>query len=493
MAAVGTGCAGDSSFEAGDSRQEALIPEAPEMAVELAETAAATTVSYVPAQQAQVSLEDLAVGSLADGAGGEGPIAINAIGDTLPGTDPEDFAEAAEAFEEEENINDGLGPIFNAEGCGTCHSVPVLGGSGAQIERRFGRITNGVFFGYDKAPENHGGTLRQLFSVGTYVNGSTTCTIPVEVEPGSTNVKNVGRRTTALFGLGLMDAMPDAVFPQVQATQPASLRGIARLQTILLPDPRDSSQRVGSQRVGRFGWKGGVPNLMQFSGDAYLNEMGITTQSCFQGTSVLAFAFENFPNNVAPPPGCNGGDLVPANPANDPAVPQFTDDPVGSCAGGRTEIQDDLILFTTFMESLAPPPRDLSDQEGVIFGSQVYDAVGCGGCHVTGTYITPFNPFNGTPSRFQFRPFSDFMLHDMGSLGDRIANTGDATVRTRQMRTSPLWGARFQSSFLHDGRATTIRQAILAHDGQAKQVRDNFAFGISPANQDLLIRYVNSL
>ena len=170
--------------------------------------------------------------------------------------------------------------------------------------------------------------------------------------------------------------MPNAVFAQVQATQPPSLRGTARQQTILLPDPRDSSQSVGSQRIGRFGWKGNVPNLMQFSGDAYLNEMGITTQSCFEGQSILAFAFENLPNNVAPPPGCNGGDLAPA-----------TDDAVGDCSGGLTEIQDDLILFTTFMESLAPPPRDLSDGNGVFFGSQVFDAVGCDNCHVTETGI----------------------------------------------------------------------------------------------------------
>src|SRR5687767_7516505 len=73
------------------------------------------------------------------------------IGSPLPGMEGEAFDEAAETFAEEEFIEDGLGPTFNAEGCGTCHSVPVLGGSGTpdRTERRFGRVTDGVFFGFD--------------------------------------------------------------------------------------------------------------------------------------------------------------------------------------------------------------------------------------------------------------------------------------------------------------------------------------------------------
>ncbi len=495
LAVTASGCATDGDIESGVADEEVLgEPIAPEAAGEAAPAAA--DAFYAPEAAAQVTLADLAEGSLAEKgpvtAAADDPITVAAIGDTLPGTDPVEFAEAAEAFAEVEVIADGLGPIFNEAACGTCHGIPVLGGSGTQIERRFGRNTDGTFFGYDADPENHGGTLRQLFTVGTYVNGTTTCTIPLEAEPGTANINNVGRRSIALFGLGLMDAMPDAVFPQVQATQPASLRGRARSVSVALPDPRDPSQAVGSSRVGRFGWKGGVPGLTQFSGDAYINEMGITTQSCFRGASVLAFAFENTPNNAAPPAGCNGGDLAPANPPGNPSIPEFTDDAVGDCSGNRTEIQDDLILFTTFMESLAPPPRDLSDGEAVQFGPQIFAAVGCAGCHVTGTFITPFSPFNGVPSRFQFRPFGDFMLHDMGSLGDGIGNTGNSTARTREMRTAPLWGARFQTSFLHDGRAPTIRDAILAHDGQAAGVRNNFN-GISPQNQDLLIRYVLTL
>jgi CxxC motif-containing protein (DUF1111 family) len=229
-----------------------------------------------------------------------------------------------------------------------------------------------------------------------------------------------------------------------------------------------------------------------FSGDAYLNEMGITTQSCFRGTSILDFALENLPNNQPVPDGCNGGDLAPPQPAGN-GVPTFTDDAVGSCAGSRTEIQEDLVFFTTFMEHLAPPPRDLRDRTAVERGPAAFAAAGCDGCHVTGTFITPANPFNGVPGRFRFQPFSDFMLHDMGGLADRLANnTGDSEFATRLMRTAPLWGARFNPAFLHDGRARTIREAILLHDGTARPSRDAFN-RLSAANQDLVVRYVNTL
>src|SRR5215467_6040198 len=95
--------------------------------------------------------------------------ALTSIGDPLPGTDPVAFAAAKANFVAEEENEDGLGPVFNERACGNCHGIPTPGGSGNQIERRYGSITNGVFFAYDRAPENEGGTLRQLFSNGSYV------------------------------------------------------------------------------------------------------------------------------------------------------------------------------------------------------------------------------------------------------------------------------------------------------------------------------------
>jgi CxxC motif-containing protein (DUF1111 family) len=228
-----------------------------------------------------------------------------------------------------------------------------------------------------------------------------------------------------------------------------------------------------------------------FSGDAYDNEMGITTQSCVDGVSILEFAEENFPNNVPMPEGCNGGDLAPPQPDH-PDVPEFTDDAVGPCRGSRTEIQDDLVLFTTFMELLAPPPRDFSDRESIRLGGPLFRRIGCAHCHIKTAFVTPRRPFNGVPGIFAFKPYSDFLVLDMGSLGDGIGETGDSVAQTRLMRTQPLWGARFNERFLHDGRASTLREAIQAHDGQGAAARDGFN-ALSRAEQRVLIKFLRSL
>jgi CxxC motif-containing protein (DUF1111 family) len=418
--------------------------------------------------------------------------AVTAIGSPLPGTDPDRFAEALDNFNAVEESADGLGPLFNERACGNCHNIPVPGGSGVQIERRFGSFSDGAFYAYDQPEDDEGGTLRQLFSNGTYKNGNVTCSIPVEHEPADANVHNVGRRSLPLFGLGLIDAMPDGFFDFLAAIEPAETRGTVLRRKSDFPDARDPNQSLTRTRVQRFGIKNQQTNLVSFSGDAYINEMGITTQSCYKGTPILAFANENLPNGKAIKAGCNGGDLRTANPPGNPNIPQFTDDVVGSCAGGLSEVQEDMDNFRFFMEHLAPPPPDLSDPISAGIGAVVFAAVGCASCHVPVPFVTPPNPFNGVPGNFVFFPFSDFLVHDMGSLGDRIGGTGDSLATTRQMRTSPLWGARFNTQLLHDGRAHSIREAILAHDGQGKGARDRFA-GLSASDQNFLLKFVNAL
>jgi CxxC motif-containing protein (DUF1111 family) len=413
--------------------------------------------------------------------------AVTAIGDPLPGTDPVAFADAKANFAAEEESEDGLGPVFNERACGNCHTTPVVGGSGVQIERRYGSVKNGVFFAYDRAPENEGGTLRQLFANAPYTFNGKTCTVPLEREPADANIHNVGRRTLPLFGLGLVDAMPDGFFDLLVAIEPASTRGTVLRKVPDFPDSRDPNQSFTRTRVQRFGIKNQQTNLVSFAGDAYINEMGISTQSCFKGQPVLTFATENQPNNAAVNASCNGGDLAPRQPDG-----SFTDDAVGSCAGGVDEVQDDLLNFRIFMERMAPPPQDLSDPIGFAAGAVVFAATGCASCHSAVPFVTPAHPFNGVPGNFTFFPFSDFAVHNMGSLGDGIGNTGDPVAVTRQMRTSPLWGTRFNTQFLHDGRAKTVRAAILAHDGQGLAARNAFA-ALDPISQALLLKFVNSI
>ncbi len=408
-----------------------------------------------------------------------------ALGGHVGGITDADFQEALDNFNLVEGISDGLGPVFNDVACGRCHTNGAAGGAGEQIERRYGRVTNGIF--HELASE--GGSLRQLQTLGTFSNGTRTCTVPLEREPTDATVHNVGRLTTPLFGLGLVDAMPDSFFTQLVAAEPAAVRGTVNTAAVLIPNPADVSQRIGTVRVARFGWKAGISNLTTFAGDAYKNEMGITTQHCFAGTSITAFATESAPNGTPMPAGCD--DMAPAQPAGN-GVPAGTDDAVGSCAGGLTELQEDVQNFLTFMTFVAPPERDLSDLIAVNAGAVVFNNVGCNGCHVTTTFRTPNPAPNGVPGGFAFNPFSDFAVHDMGTLGDGIGNEGDTVAVTRRMRTAPLWGIRFRNHLLHDGRTPDIATAIRAHDGQGLTAAQ--AFGrLGAADQHNLIQFVRSL
>ncbi|HEX8114945.1 MAG TPA: di-heme oxidoredictase family protein [Kofleriaceae bacterium] len=429
---------------------------------------------------------------------GEAAAAVTAVGDALPGTDATGFAEAKAAFMTVEGLTDGLGPIFNERACGNCHTPGSIGGAGTQIERRFGTTFFDFFFveHFDPLANDgngpfpaRGGSLRQLQTVGSFtgLNGQA-CTVPLEHEPPEATIHNVGRLTTPLFGLGLVDAMPDSFFDNLASAQPSSIRGIANRVKILLPNPTDPSQSLGGTRVGRFGWKAGVATLTQFAADAYVNEMGITTQHCIKGTSVLDFATESQPNGIAQPAGCD--DLAPPQPAGN-GIPAGTDDAVGSCAGGLTEIQDDVAEFAEFMTRLAPPPRG-AITAAVTAGQTVFQNAGCAGCHVLTTFTTPATPGNGVPGNFSFQPFSDFLVHDMGSLGDRIGNWGDLIAVTRRMRTAPLWGLRFRTLFLHDGRTSDLATAITQHAGQGAAAA--IAFNIlSATNKSNLIAFLQSL
>ena len=226
----------------------------------------------------------------------------HALGDALPGTNAALFAEARAAFAAVETVQDGLGPIFNERACGQCHSNSALGGAGQQIERRYGTLTNGVFNGLAAT----GGSLRQLFGIGGFTPdpGRRTAT------PGTDNVNPAGatifagRLTTPTFGLGLVELIPDGTIQGIAAAQPASIRGIVVMKTVQLTSGGFSR---GQNQVARFGWKNVHATLSDFAGDAYLNEMGITTTSCVNGQVINDFAIEtraNRPNTNAVINGC---------------------------------------------------------------------------------------------------------------------------------------------------------------------------------------------
>jgi CxxC motif-containing protein (DUF1111 family) len=395
---------------------------------------------------------------------GEATAAVTAIGDPLPGTDLAGFAEAKAAFVTVEQQIDGLGPIFNERGCGNCHTQGAIGGAGVQIERRFGRFDNGIF----NSLANEGGSLRQLQTVGSFTgSGGQACTVPLEVEPADATVHNVGRLTTPLFGAGLIDTIQDSVIVANANAQPTAVRGTVNNVKVLLPNPADPSQVLNGTRVGKFGWKAGIASLVQFSADAYINEMGITTQHCINGASVLSFATESKPNGKAQPAGCDDRG------AGGTGIPVGTDDGIGTCAPGQSEIQDDVDFFFQFMTFLAPVPRLPIDAATDLQGGTVFNRIGCAQCHLLKDYVTPAHPVNGVPGNFTFRPRSDFLVHDIGT-GDSIGNDGDSRAVTNRIRTPPLWGLHLRTKLLHDGSATTIEQAIARHGNQAAAARTAF-------------------
>jgi CxxC motif-containing protein (DUF1111 family) len=411
-----------------------------------------------------------------------------ALGDAIAGTNSTTFNAARANFGLTETVQDGAGPIFNERSCSACHSNGATGGAGQNIERRYGRLLNGVF----DPMASTGGSLRQLFGIGGFnPSPGVNCNSGTDSNPGpSGSTIFAGRLTTPLFGLGLVDSLPDSRFDTLASREPAAVRGIVNRVSTALPNPADGSQTIGGTRVGRFGWKAGVPNLGQFSADAYLNEMGITTTSCSRGTRITAFATENRANRAGTNAAINGcpDDLIPGTDEDFAAEN-------GNCAGGLNELQDDVANFTFFMAHLAPPPRigitagSTQDRGRTLFNSA---SLGCASCHRSDSDIFVSTSAGGVQSGIVFAPFSDFLVHDMGTLGDGIGNAGDSVAVTHRMRTAPLWGLRSRNLLLHDGRTSDRAAAIRAHDGQGAAARNAFN-ALTGAQQTDMVNYLGTL
>jgi len=364
-----------------------------------------------------------------------------AFGDPIPGLtqgELDRFKEGKDEFAQDETPEEGLGPVFNDTSCARCHSDPAVGGSNSTLETRFGRLLSDGRF---DPLANAGGSLIQVKGIGQ----AGKCNFTGETVPPEANLVSQ-RRTTPLFGLGLVDAVPESTFHY-----------IARIEAELWPSEAGRTALVHDiagdrTAVGRFGWKNQVPTIHQFSGDAYLNEMGVTSPE--------------FPNENCPNGDCS---LLACNP-----LPTLNDDGAS------------IVEFTDFMVMLAAPPRKQFGLQAFA-GRRAFHLAGCSHCHWD-TLRTGDSTI-GALGNVTFHPYSDFLLHDMGSLGDGI-ELGDA--KGAEFRTAPLWGVSSIARYLHDGRARTIREAILAHDGQGRRARERFA-QLPQNDQDALLAFVASL
>jgi len=369
------------------------------------------------------------------GARGIREVIGRAYGDTLPAATAEEQARVEAGrreFTRNRDVSSGLGPVMTGIACSACHdSPPAIGGTNQRLETRFGRRNPDGSFDPLLA---FGGPTLQDESIGT-VNGISW--VP-ETIPSSANVV-ARRRTIPVFGLGLVDATPDATFASIaewQRNHHPDLAGRPAMVRNLVTD---------AIAVGKFGWKASEPTLLQFAGDAFINEIGIT-------------------NPLFPDENCPQGDCAAL--VNNPAPGLNDPDGVG------------LALATAFMSFLGPPPRGQAPSRG----AEVFDRIGCAVCHLQTLVTGPSH--SAALDRVAYHPYSDFLLHDMGMLGDGI-DQGDA--KGTEMRTAPLWGVSIQQRLLHDGRALTLAEAILAHDGQGKAARDRFAALPDPQRAGLLL------
>ena len=363
------------------------------------------------------------------------------FGEPLQGLTPDlltRFHAGKTAFVAAEDVPGGLGPVFNDVACASCHTQGAIGGGSNRLETRYGQVINGVF----NPLTQFDGTLVHAKGIGRF-NG---VNFVGEVVPPEANVV-AQRRVNPLFGLGLVDAVPDQFLIDLsQFEQDRNPATAGRANVVI-------DVASGQPKVGRFGWKCQIGTVLTFAANAYQNEIGVTTPF--------------FPNENCPQGDCA---LLAANPAQT----------------NPNDTNETPMMFADFITFLAPPPRRALTRNPKL-GESLFLGIGCADCHFP-AMRTGSNEVAAL-DQVEFFPFSDFLLHDMGSLNDGISQSG---ATGHEMRTAPLWGARIRKSFLHDGRARTLRDAILAHDGQGLAARERFA-RLPAREQAQLLDFIDSL
>jgi CxxC motif-containing protein (DUF1111 family) len=306
-------------------------------------------------------------------------------------------------------------------------------------------------------------------------SGGTTQNLPHEVVPSNATVVSTVR-SPQLFGFGLIDNIPDAsILANVGISKPFGITGVANM----VPDEN------GNIRPGKFGQKLDAVSLFQFNANAEFNELGITTDNSLFGIAAEFNPNEHLPQGLPYPNACQP----------DTNSPQDVS-------------QTNMIKITQFLALLAPilpAPPTTASQAGLV----VFNNLGCSVCHIQ-NFTTQSNVQLRTTtggetavisslSNVTFSPYSDFLLHDMGS-GDsggipfQPHQQGQATLT--MWRTAPLWGLSNilanAGGLMHDNGSTSINAAILRHGGEAATVITNYQALDSTDNSNLMA-FLNSL
>ena len=412
------------------------------------------------------------------------------------------FQDGATRFAEVEVVaggaNNGLGPRFNGNQCLQCHSQPAPGGtSPAQNPLPPVALLNGAkntipwFIApngpvrearFKRSPDgSNDGEVHNLFVI-TGRSDAPGCNIPqpnflpagnpLTGQGGNPNI--IFRIPTPLFGLGLIEAIPDAaILANFHANTAAKAAlGISGHPNAFLAGNANISANDGT--ITRFGWKAQNKSLLVFAGEAYNVEMGISNQM--------------FPQERDETPGCV---FVP-NP-NDAL--NFTTTTTGAV---NPAVISDIEAFANFMRMLAPP-APAPDTPSTISGRAVFMRIGCSHCHnpsfttgksiASGSSTAPSAALSGQTVNL----FSDLLVHHMGrGLADGITQ---GSAGPDEFRTAPLWGVGQRLFFLHDGRTSNLVDAIEFHKSrgsEASKVIDQFN-SLSTQQQQDMINFLRSL
>jgi CxxC motif-containing protein (DUF1111 family) len=325
----------------------------------------------------------------------------------------------------------GLGPLFNQDRCSSCHDLPTSGGTGAESVLMATRFEPP---GACDLLEDEGGRTIQLHAtpllaahgigrerVPARANGQATVTPP------------------ALFGLGLVEAIPEAAL-------------------LALADPEDADGNgISGRLVRRFGRRAEFATLRDFVEDALRLELGITSPS---------HPLEQMVNGTSLPPG--------TDPAPDPEIDDASVD-----------------LLTDYVRMLAPPmavpPASDAARDTLAAGERAFHSAGCASCHVptmrTGRH--PHPAFAGKAVRL----YSDLLLHDVGP---ELKSVCGVAASPAEFRTASLVGVRHRSGLLHDGRANSVWGAVMLHGGEAAGAREAFR-RLPAAAQEALVAFLYSL
>jgi CxxC motif-containing protein (DUF1111 family) len=350
---------------------------------------------------------------------------------------------------------DGLGPLFNAQSCSSCHlrdgraqpptdagdpqrglllRLSIVGANGSpQPDPVYGgqlqdRAVNGV------APEG------RIVIEHSEVAGSFGDGIPYTLLAPTYSVADLGygplassimvspRIAPAVFGVGLLEAIPEATL--LKRADPDDVDGDG-----VSGRPNMVTDELGDQVIGRFGWKSNVATVNQQNAGAFHGDVGITS-------------------GLNPEAEC---------------TPAQTDC-LAAPAGGAPELDNAKMQRVTFYtRTLAVPARRLVNSPQTEPGEDLFSAIGCASCHIAEVETGPSDI--AVLANQTIRPYTDLLVHDMGpALAD---NRPDGLATGTEWRTAPLWGIGLvdevngHTRFLHDGRARNIEEAILWHGGEA--------------------------